>query len=334
MHLTILAADLLPPPAFVPAQALPRLPALDWLLAKGNTASQPGAFLEEALQAECGCAEPVAPLTLLADGGTPGRECWLRADPVHLAVQRDNVQLLDSHVLQPTLDEAHAIAATLNAHFLQDDLQIVVRHDARWYVRVPEADLPVAVPLWRVSGASVFERLPTHSGRINWRSLQNEVAMLLHDHPVNQAREAAGQPAINGLWFWGGGALPEKAAHHEPRRIVASLALARGIALHRGDALADLPDSIDGLPAAVEPTLVVLHQATRALRGNDVAGWMAAVETMHANWFAPAKQKLLAGEIATLTLLLPNESASLVTTIRSAMRRRFWRATKPWTAHA
>jgi len=334
MHVTLLAADLLPPPAFIPAHALPRQPALDWLVTKGDTALKPGAFLEEALLAECKSIGPVAPLTLLADGGTPGQDTWLRADPVHLAVQRDNVQLLDSHVLQPTLAEAHAIAATVNAHFRQDDLQIEVRHDARWYVRVPAADLPEAAPLWRVSGASVFERLPTHSGRINWRSLQNEVAMLLHDHPVNLAREAAGRPAINGLWFWGGGALPEHTAGKEPRRIVASLALARGMALHRGDRPVDLPGDIGSLVPSTEPTLVVLHQATRALRGNDAADWLAAVEALHANWFAPAKQKLLTGEIETLTLLLPNESASLATTVRPAMRRRFWRATKPWTTHA
>ncbi len=332
MHLTLLAADLFPPPAFVPAQAIPRLPALEWLLAKGDTSKVPGCFLEEALQAETGSTGPVAPLTLLADGGAPGNQTWLRADPVHLSVQRDNVQLLDSHLIAPTLDEARAITATLNAHFAADGLKIEAPHDARWYLQIPPQEIPLAAPLWRMNGASVFERLPAHSGRINWRALQNETAMLLHDHPVNQAREATGRLTINGLWFWGGGALapaPKRATTH----MVANLALARGIALHAGDTPTALPDSAAGLPAAGDTTLVVLHQATRALRASDAAGWLAAVENLHTNWFAPAAEMLRAGRLSELSLILPNESTTVSSRILPGMRRRFWRGVKPWATY-
>ncbi len=333
MHLTLLAADLFPPPAFFPAPAIPRLPALEWLLAKGDTAKTSGSFLEEALQAETGNTEPVAPLTLLADGGTPGDKTWLRADPVHLSVQRDNVQLLDSHVIEPTLVEAQAIATTLNAHFAADGLKIETPHDARWYVEIPAHEIPQAAPLWRMSGASMFERLPVHSGRLNWRALQNEVAMLLHDHPVNRAREAAGRLPINGLWFWGGGALPASPATSEPLQMIAHLSLARGIALRAGDTPGALPDSALGLPLAGNPMLVVLHQATRALRGNDSAGWLAAVESLHTDWFAPALEMLRAGKISKLRLVLPNEAATFSSTIQPGMRRRFWRSVRPWAAY-
>jgi hypothetical protein len=32
--------------------------------------------------------------------------------------------------------------------------------------------------------------------------------ILLHQHPVNQARGERGLPPVNSLWFWGGGTLP------------------------------------------------------------------------------------------------------------------------------
>jgi hypothetical protein len=36
-----------------------------------------------------------------------------------------------------------------------------------------------------------------------------EMQMMLHEHPVNQSREARGEPAVNGTWFWGGGVMPK-----------------------------------------------------------------------------------------------------------------------------
>src|SRR5690606_32304578 len=37
-----------------------------------------------------------------------------------------------------------------------------------------------------------------------WRRALNLVQMAWHDHPVNQRREAAGLPPVNGLWLYGG----------------------------------------------------------------------------------------------------------------------------------
>src|SRR5205814_619298 len=33
----------------------------------------------------------------------------------------------------------------------------------------------------------------------------NEAQMVLHAHPVNEAREARGEPPINSVWLWGAG---------------------------------------------------------------------------------------------------------------------------------
>ena len=54
----------------------------------------------------------------------------------------------------------------------------------------------------------LIECQPVSKGIINWRALQNEIQMLFHTHPVNELREAAGKPTINGVWFWGGGVAP------------------------------------------------------------------------------------------------------------------------------
>ena len=349
MHFTLLASDLIPPPTFIAAPDLPPMPGLQSLLGRGTVKKSAGRFLEEACLNELGlvfvASNPVAALTLLADGGAPAHDTWLRADPVHLHVSRDNVQLLDSHVLKPTQDEADAIVKTLNAHLLSDGLMIEARDAARWYMRIPEAEAPETTPLWQANGANVFDHLPKDSadgdGKINWRRLQNELQMLLHDHPVNTAREARGELAINGIWFWGAGAFRDNAAPVGPNKahmlgvvnknniltpprvrpgpkkknphelVLAKLALVRGLALNAKLPLITLPANLNEFPIQSLNTMVVLHNPTKALRANQRHEWMTEVATLDANWFMPLKAALDEGLISSLTLILPNEAATL-----------------------
>jgi hypothetical protein len=350
MHFTLIASDLIPPPTFIAAPDLPPMPGLQSLLARGEVKKSTGRFLEEACLNELGlvfvASNPVASLTLLADGGTPEHDTWLRADPVHLHVSRDNVQLLDSHVLKPTQDDADAIVATLNKHLASDGLMIEARDAARWYMRIPEAEAPQTTPLWRANGANVFDHLPEDSdGKINWRRLQNELQMLLHDHPVNAAREARGELAINGIWFWGAGAFRDNAVPVGPNKahmlgvvnknniltpprvrpgpkkknphelVLAKLALVRGLALNAKLPLISLPQNLHSFPIQSLNTLVVLHSATKALRANQRHDWMTEIVALDSNWFMPLKAALDDGSISSLTLILPNEAATLRTDI-------------------
>src|SRR6266702_4642929 len=70
-----------------------RLVAAETLFAKGRrrrlSASSREAWLFERFAVPKRRDWPVAPYTLLADGGAPERDFWLRADPVHLRLGRD-----------------------------------------------------------------------------------------------------------------------------------------------------------------------------------------------------------------------------------------------------
>ena len=57
---------------------------------------------------------PVAPYTLLADGGEPGPHYWMRADPVHLQVGRDSLVLADSAAFEVSRAESESLVETLN----------------------------------------------------------------------------------------------------------------------------------------------------------------------------------------------------------------------------
>lgn len=331
MHVTLLVSDQLPPSQFIAPPDRPRLSGLEALLARASVTRSEGAALELAVLQQFSLNQhaPIAALTALADNAETRVDTWVRADPVHLAVSRDNVQLMDSHVLEPTREEADAIVATLNTHLTHDGLTLIVTDAARWVMRIEAADAPTTTPLWALTGGSLFDHLPQAVGKINWRALQNELQMLLHDHPVNRAREAAGTRAINGIWFWGAGSLAGVSASTSYRQIVGRLALARGLAIHAGLTPQPLPNNFADLSVDLDRTLLVLHTPTRELRANRRGEYVAECLRLDRDWLTPVRAAIDAGRIHTLTLLLPNESATLTATVSPPTWRRFFSFSRP-----
>ncbi|HTQ75312.1 MAG TPA: regulator [Burkholderiales bacterium] len=258
---------------------------------------------------------PVAPYTLLADGGAPGGHFWMRADPVHLNVGRDSVAL-DSARLDLSRAEAEALAATLSSHFGQG-LALHAPRPERWYVALEEAPQLETTPPALASGAAISNLLPRGLDATRYRALMNEVQMLLHEHPVNTEREARGAPAANSIWLWGGGNL--EARHGRPFSIVlAEDPLARGLALAAG-----VPER--RLAANAGAALSTLPEEGKALIVLD-APRGAALER---DWFSPLLAALEEGRIGMLTLVLSGRESLLeVETVRSDLRH-FWRTKKP-----
>jgi hypothetical protein len=78
----------------------------------------------------------------------------------------------------------------------------------------------------------------------------------------------------------------------------------------KGLALATLPPRFDaGL--IQQDSLVVLHTATREIRGQSRETWPAEVAAIERDWVTPAVAALNVGELHALTLLLPCESVTL-----------------------
>ena len=95
-------------------------------------------------------------------------------------------------------------------------------HPSRWYLRLPrEARLPGFASPEAALGEDVFEHdafatAGNDADARRWRVLASEAQVLLHNHPHNAARAAAGRVPINALWFWGGGVLPDAIAGAAP----------------------------------------------------------------------------------------------------------------------
>lgn len=190
---------------------------------------------------------PAAALTRQALVGDAADALWLSADPAWVQPDLNGARLLACGQLGLTPDEAQALAEPLLPVFADAGMALAVSTPDRWHLRLPaDTDLPAFAAPEQALGEDVFEHLPPGATGKRWRLLLNEAQILLHQHPVNQARRERGLPPINSVWLWGGGRLPAS-MHSRLNAVIgddvllAALARRAGVTVHARtpDRLAD-----------------------------------------------------------------------------------------------
>lgn len=160
---------------------------------------------------QCGAELPAAALTRDYLAGDAGDACWLSADPAWVQPDMRGARLLACGQLPLSMDEAQALAEPLQPVFAEQGMTLHVSSAQHWHLRVPaQTFLPPFAAPEQALGEDLYEHLPQGPNARRWRMLFNEAQVLLHQHPLNAERRARGLPAINSLWFWGGGALPAR----------------------------------------------------------------------------------------------------------------------------
>lgn len=312
---------------------LPETPALNRLLARAESVSLPVTGFEAELCERFGLRAhdtdlPIGALCRLADGGEPDDHYWLRADPVNLHADLRQVVLHDARHLAIDKAEAAGLCESFNHTFGADGLRLEAPRPERWYLRCDRAPTLRTASLIRAAGRDINPLLPTGADARRWNALLTEVQMLFHDHPVNQTREAAGRPLINGLWVWGGGRLP---ARLDPPGIgfYDNGTLGRGLARHAGLAVQPLPaDATDWLEARGDETdsLLVFESLRWLVADADPFDWQARLDRLERDWFAPLLAVLRRGRVRQLELH-PGDGRVLRVDRRGL--RRFWRRPQP-----
>ncbi|MBK9131027.1 MAG: phosphoglycerate mutase [Gammaproteobacteria bacterium] len=273
---------------------------------------------------------PEAPLRLCSDGGDPGGDYCLSADPVHLRVGQDRVVLTGAGTVSRA--EAEALCGEIAAHFVETGIRLEAPAPERWYLRLPQPPAVAFTPLEAVLGQDIRPHLPTGADARTWRRLLNEVQMLLHASEVNRARLARGEVEINSVWFWGGGRLPPP-GDCRFTQVWGDHPLARGLALTAGLAPHPLPADAAawGAVAAGGRHLIVLDRLAVAARLGAVEEWQEAMRALQEHWLGPLWARLRAGRLAALTI---GGAGALDYHIRPGQARRWWRRARPFAAHA
>lgn len=335
MHCHLLVPDL-----FWPASAGNEpyneleLPALETMLARGRRARTPGASLERWL---AGCYKladglPLAPFSLRGDGGLPGGDYWMRADPVHLKLHGDRLILADASRLAVTLDEAREFVAALNQHFADEGVTFVAPSPQRWYLHTADAPRLHATPTSEAAGRNVEELLPGGDDGARWRKIMNEAQILLHQHPCNEAREQRGQLAINSVWLWGPGRDCSLAAPYDV--LWTDDPLAAGLAVAGGTVVRPLPASGDLLLEKHRDGTQLVVLSLPATAYGDLADWRDAVAMLERSWMAPLLSELGSAALESLTLHGLGPDYGFTANLTGRDRLRFWRVRRPLHAYA
>src|SRR5579885_2043382 len=268
------------------AAGRPRLPNLERMLARATRGESrhTHAVLAGLFGLDAAAVQP-GPFVRLADGGMQDDGYWLRADPVHLAPDRDQLVLMPASALEAQEQELEALAEAFGGIYGAEGWRLEFSTVGRGYLRAPRPlDLLTHDPQPFVGGP-VLEAMPTGPEGKLLKQLMNETQMLFHTHAVNMAREEAGRPTINSLWCWGGGRLPAK-TDRSPGRIITDLPLVQGLAIWAGQ--------------EAMPTSVGRHHAEAdliALVADDLEG-------MDRDWFGPLVAQVKSGDLRSLDIHL------------------------------
>jgi hypothetical protein len=318
--------ELVVPGLFATGAAV-RAPSLEMLLARSRHHAAAPRTLEEWLHDafELEAPLPAGALTLLAAGGDPADHFWLRADPVHLHLLRERVAIVAAEEFDIERAQADELCAALNRHF-EGAMELRAVDARRWVAMLahqqPELDHR---PALERSGRTVE---PGGSGE---REL-TEIQMVLHAHPVNEAREARADPAVNSLWLWGAGRVP--ASVRAPwQSVTADEPVALGLARLAGARHRALPASaVAWLERSPEEGrhLVVLDGLRIPALLSRPAEFRTGIEALERDWFTPMLAALRSGRIGMLTLHAPGASFEI---IRGDLRR-FWRRPKSLERYA
>lgn len=330
MHLHLCIPDLLwPDPEYKAAGEL-ALPALLQLLAKGRVKTLDARDLDNWLLQAFGVpGAGAARYSLQADGGDPGEGYWLRADPCHLQVNRDHVVLADAQTFQIDRNEAEAMAESLNQLFGADGMRFYPMQPDRWYLRL-SADTPIeTTPLAQARGKDIDALLPRGPQAMQWRRMLNEAQMLLHAHPVNDAREARGAPPVNSIWLWGEGPspLPQRNFQH----VRTHNPLAAGLAQAAGAGVYPIPDNaVQWLKTTKDQgiELIVFDTLSAPAAYGDLRAWQQALQHLEEHWFSPLHEALRAGQIGMLSVHSMGRACALNAEVTRQDLRYFWRRRK------
>jgi hypothetical protein len=216
---------------------------------------------------------PAAPFALLGlQGGMVDSNAVLACiQPIHLHATRDHLVLMHPDHIPITATESAALLEEAKP-LLRDEFktEIMAADPYHWFINPAHFASLATHSIDQAHGRNIDWWLPRDTVELGtaraWRKLQNEIQMLWHLSPINEARQANGLPAINSIWISGIGSISDLHASDDIRmasHIITDHPVLKGLAIHFKIPYSNAV-SVDTLvggfawlkdPAAIWPTL-------------------------------------------------------------------------------
>jgi hypothetical protein len=337
-------------------QALPGLPGLAWLMARGEASALAQStwrhwLLETGGQAADSLLRrwPAGPcLAAMAGLGAEGVGTWACAQPAHLAAAMDHLRLAAMPQAGLSASDQANLLGSINAQLADRGFALVPSLDEPWLLRCPGSIDCVAHEPAAATGQNIHDFMPSGRDGARVRSLMNEIQMVLHEHPVNEQRARRQQPPINSVWLWGFGApfALRSLAAPAAESGVAGAAAVGGVAAVTGAAAAAGADAAvrfvpttplrtddpwlrtlwrlhggEATPWAPLQSMDLVRDVFIAVAQPPAADAAAALDTIDATLLEPLRAALAAGHLAGIHLLI----GSRVVQLEASARYKIWR---------
>jgi hypothetical protein len=246
---------------------------------------------------------PMAALLARAAGWPQHGRAWGRLTLAHWQLGTEQISMLDPAALHLDAQTSHALLAAVRPLFVadgadagadaggsgagSDGIELRAFAPGCWLLAHPVLDGLACASLDRVVGRNVDLWLGAGAGLRLVRRLQNEVQMLLHRHPVNEAREARGDLPVNSFWLDGCGRLPASV----------------DAAVARVDVPRAAGDPVESAPGARAQRSVTIDDSLRGpALAEDWHAWSRAFGRLDDGLFAHCLERARAGAAVELTL--------------------------------
>lgn len=331
-EITLALPFALPPPELAPdlIRAL-QAPALAALLSRHNNLQHHTfdnnsrvlpheAWLAHALglasalgQADTGAPLATACMRGCGLGAQAAQGYWFILQPAHVQISRTHMLLTDLRSLQFSEADSRGLYELARPYFEEVGKTLLHGAPGLWFMRADDwAGLSTASPD-AATTQSMTDWLPEGDHARAFRRLQNEVQMLWHEHPVNQARQARGLQPINSCWLWGGAGPAAPQGH---------LTVDDGTPWMTALASSAQPSAQQLI---AQPGTVMLAGLISAAQAGDWADWLARMQQLEQQWFAPLLAALKDGRVAGIKLVLSHRHGWTEVTGNQLAQRKFWR---------
>jgi hypothetical protein len=341
-QITLALPFALPPPEMAPdlLRAL-QTPALATLLSRhskvaGYSFDNTGrvlpheAWLAHALglapavdKANADAGAPLAAAALRGFGLGTEEGYWFILQPAHVQISRTHMLLSDPRQLRLDPADSRALFDLMHPYVAELGKTLVYGDAGTWFLRADDWSGLRTTTSDAVLGQSLSDWLPEGEHSRDYRKLQNETQMLWHEHPVNEARQARGLQMINSFWLWGGAAANRVPTQTRPVYIAGGPAWMQALAepAHRQPTATQV---IAHARAEGHANALLADLIPDAIAG-DWSAWLAQMQRLEHEWFAPLLAALKEGSLDKLTLIPGHRDGWLEASTSKLAQRKFWR---------
>lgn len=239
---------------------------------------------------------------------------FLLAEPTHLRLDRDRLQISESELLQMDTEEAEQIIDIINKHF-EGEIKLYFLNENLWLLghNIDVQSIKFH-PILDIIGENVDDFLPKGVGAIQLNKLINEIQMLLYGLSENKERQQEGSLTINSLWLWDKTLAQDKSYSSIYANNLTSL-ISRA-KIH--------PISQPITQNFVANSLVIIDRLYHPCCYRDSFGWIDQLQQLDQTLGQPLRNLLEKGKISELNILVPQQENTIQLTIRPSYKYKFW----------